>query len=129
MGLIYLIIAATTLLLSFFCFILTLGNWNRVSETRGFHFIQKLRERPIHGAFTIISFMILVSVIGTNGFNFQEQLEFVTRTIFFGTHLLIGSFTVLWVSTKIDDVYDKMYERKLEQKIKDMEMDHLKIGS
>ncbi len=118
---VYSIAAVVTLLLSFFCLLLTIGNLNRVTETKGFRIIKKARERPVHFAFSVVSFMIFVSVIGTYGFPFQEDLIFVIRTIFFGTHLLIGSAVVLWVSTHIEDIYERLYQKELEKKVAEVE--------
>lgn len=113
----YNLAAFFTLCLSFFVLLLMYMNVRRRAKLKPWQLIQMARKLPIHFTLTVITFLIFVSSIGTYMFPPQLELTFVVRTIFFGTHLLVGSFVILWASTKIDDWVNKMENDQIEKEV------------
>ncbi len=125
---IYNIFGFTIFLLSFFCLTLTFYNMKRTSGVKkGWHLRKIANAAPMCFALTIVSFMIFVSVIGTFIFPPEITTVFLVRTVFFGAHLLVGSFTVLWTVTRIDDITDNIQRKTMEKLVTEKRLDLEKI--
>lgn len=125
---VYNIVGFATFMLSLFCLTLTFHNMKRTSGIKkGWHLRRIANASPICFSLTVVSFMIFVSVIGTFIFPPEITTVFLTRTVFFAAHLLVGSFTVLWTVTKIHEVRGSMERGVMEKLVAEKRLELEKI--